>query len=186
MCVFVTNVQSQTKVKNEKVEKTGYKHSFDTSPLSPFLQMNDIGIWGVHYNYHFTDNDEVILGLSYMNMNLKHNDVEIGTTNSPGLIVGYRRYLWNNLHIEYQIWFCYDNYHEKIENKYYKSFDIWNEFRFGYQFNFKAFDIPLYTSVQWPFGFGLYASNKPESFNEREKENRYFYHFPLIFVGLKF
>lgn len=157
------------------LEKT-HKHSIDFSPISPLIK-----IYGVHYNYHFTQKDELILGLAYMNIYY-----DFGNTNSPALVFGYRRYLWKNLHIEYQVWPCYDNFYEKIENRYYESFDVWNEFRFGYQFNFKIKSLPVYTSLQWPFGFGLYASNKPKSFTDFEKDHRFFYQFPLWFVGVKF
>jgi len=153
-----------------------HKDSIDSSPISPF-----INIYGIHYNYHVTPKDELILGLGYMKI-----DFDFGTIHSPALILGYRRYLWKNLHIEYQIWPGYDNFYEKHEDKYYKSFDVWNEFRLGYRFNFQIFGKPFYTSLQWPFGFGLYASNKPDSFKEHEKAHRFFYQFPLWFVGFKF
>lgn len=153
-----------------------HRHSIDFSPISPLIK-----IYGVHYNYLMTQKDELILGLAYMNI---HYD--FGNTNSPALVLGYRRYLWKQLHIEYQLWPCYDNFYEKTEDRYYESFDVWNEFRFGYQFNFRIKKTPLYNSLQWPFGFGLYASNKPLSFKENEKENRFFYQFPLWFIGIRF
>ncbi len=152
------------------------KHSIDFSPMSPF-----IGIYGIHHNYHLTPKDELITGFAYMKLYY-----DFGNTNSPALIIGYRRYLWKNLHVEYQIWPGYDNFYEKNEDKYYKSLYIWNEFRFGYQFNFKISGKPFYTSIQWPFGFSLYASNKAQSFKELEKENPFFYQFPLWFIGFKF
>ena len=178
ICAFTTiNAQSQTTEKVEEKTKTiDYKNSIEFSPISPF-----IGIYGILYNYHLTSKDEFITGISYAKI---HYD--FGNTNTLALIIGYRRYLWRNLHIEYQIWPDYDNFYEKNEDKYYKSFDVWNEFRFGYQFNFKIMGNPFYTSIQWPFGFGLYASNKPQSFKDLEKENPFFYHFPLLFVGYKF
>lgn len=160
----------------DSTSTNGYEHSIDFSPISPL-----INIYGIHYNYHFTPKDELIFGLAYMKI---HYD--FGNTNSPALVFGYRRYLWRNLHIEYQIWPCYDNFYDKSEDKYYQSFDIWNEFRFGYQFNFDIKGIPFYTSIQWPFGFGLFASNKPKSFTDFEKDHRFFYQFPLWFIGFKF
>jgi len=153
-----------------------YKYSIDTSPLSPLFK-----IYGVHYNYRFEPKSEIILGLSYMNI---HYD--FGNTNAPAIIIGYRRYIWKKLHFEYQLWPTYDNFYEKNEDKYYKSFDLWNEFRLGYQFDFTVSEFPLYINLQWPFGFGLFASNKPDSFKEFEKDNRFFYFPPLIFLGIKF
>ena len=31
---------------------------------------------------------------------------------------------------------------------------------------FTLSNCPLYLNVQWPFGFGLYGSNKPQSFKD--------------------
>lgn len=152
------------------------RHSVDFCPLSPIIR-----IYTIQYNYRMTSKDELILGLAYMNI---HYD--FGNTNSPALIFGYRRFLWKNLHVEYQLWPCYDEFWEKNERKVYKSFDLWNEFRLGYQFNFNVASLPCYTTVQWPFGFGLYAGNKPESFMEHVKSNRFFCQVPLVFVGVRF
>ncbi|NVO19948.1 MAG: hypothetical protein HXX13_09620 [Bacteroidetes bacterium] len=173
--VTVLHAQSKTTVA-DSTRHEYYRNSIDFSPISPLIK-----IYGLHFNHKFTSKDEYILGVGYMNI---HYD--FGNTNSPSLIFGYRRYLWRNLHIEYQLWPCYDEFWEKNERKIYKSFDVWNEFRLGYQFNFKIAQQPFYTSIQWPFGFGLYASNKPKSFKDHEKENRFFYQFPLLFLGVRF
>ena len=152
------------------------KYSVDFSPMSPFIR-----IYGVQLGYKLNPKNELLTGLAYTNLHL-----DPGVTHSPSVILGYRRYLWRNLHIEYQIWPSYDNFYAYKEDAYFKSFDIWNEFRFGYQFNFKIKDKSLYTSVQWPFGFGLYSTNKPQSFKEHEEKEKFFYQFPLWFIGIKF
>lgn len=174
--VLFSYALSQNEIDNRTPNNLIYKHSIDTSPISPLID-----IYGIHYNYHFTEQDEFIAGLGYMRIGY-----DFGNTNSVALIVGYRRYLWEKLHIEYQLWPSYDDFYESNEDKYYPSYDLWNEFRLGYQFDFQLFEKPFYASIQWPFGFGLYASNKPDSFKEHEKENRFFYHVPLIFVGYRF
>lgn len=151
-------------------------NTIEFSPLSPFIH-----IYALQYSYRFARDDEVIAGLSYMNIRY-----DFGSTHAPAFIVGYRRFLWKNLHLEYQVWPAYDSFYEKNEGKYYKSFDIWNELRLGYQFEVDVSGVPGFISVQWPFGFGLYASNKPQSFKDHEKENRFFYFPPLLFVGIRF
>lgn len=173
---FTPSVKAGNNTIKDSLQKAEYRHSIDFSPISPLIK-----IYGIHYNYKIAPKDELIAGLGYMNIHF-----DFGNTNSPALILGYRRYLWKNLHIEYQLWPCYDEFWEKNERKIYKSFDVWNEFRFGYQFDFHLAKLPCYASLQWPFGFGLYASNKPESFKEHEKSNRFFYQFPLIFTGIRF
>ena len=170
---------------NAQQEDTlSYKQSLETSPLSPLLQYIDKGIWGLKYAYALTPKDELKLGLAYMNIYLDE-----GNTNSPAIIIGYRRYLWKRLYAEYELWPSYDKFYEKNEDQYYKGFDLWNEFRVGYQFNFTIKELPLFVNVAWPFGFGLYSSNKPDSFFERMDQGfsqKYFYQFPLVFVGFKF
>jgi hypothetical protein len=173
---------SQEELKNNSPSL--YKHSIETSPISPFLQMAKKGIWGIKYENALTPKDELKFGIAYMNLYFDE-----GNTNSPGLLIGYRRYLWKKLYAEYEIWPCYDEFYEKNEDRYYKGFDLWNEFRVGYQFNFKIKDVPLFINVAWPFGFGLYSTNKPDSFYDRMDQSfgdKYFFHFPLIFTGFKF
>ncbi|MCF7911457.1 MAG: hypothetical protein K9M99_02935 [Candidatus Cloacimonetes bacterium] len=173
LAVLSLNLYSQS---SDKEQEYHYKNSLELSPISPL-----VNIYGIQYLYQVNDKDELIAGLSYMKIKY-----DFGNTNASALILGYRRYLWKNLHIEYQLWPTYDNFYEKIEDKYYQSFDIWNEFRLGYQFDFNIGNIPFYSTLQWPFGFGLYAGNKPESFKDFEQDNRFFYQYPLIFIGIKF
>jgi hypothetical protein len=116
-------------------------------------------------------------------MNIRY---DFGSTHAPAVIAGYRHYFWKSLHVEYQIWPAYDSFCEKNEAKYYKSFDVSNEFRLGYQFDFSMAALPCFVSLQWPFGFGLYSSNKPQSFKNHEKVNRFFYFPPSLFLGVTF
>ncbi len=166
----------EPKALNEEKGKA-YKNSLDFCPEYPFVD-----VYAVQYSRELTIKDELMLGIAYLNQKY-----DCGHSNAGGVIVGYRRYVWQNFHVEYQIWPIYDNFYEKNEGKYYKSFDVWNEFRIGYRFDFMIFESPFYFNVQWPFGFGLYGSNKPESF---KKENsglkRFFYFPPLVFIGKKF
>jgi hypothetical protein len=168
---------AKSQIDNQIISDLQYRHSIDVCPLSPLFN-----IWAVHYTYKFTAKDELITGLSYMNIHFEG----VGSTHSPAIILGYRRYLWKNLHIEYEVWPAYDDFWEENERKYYSGFDVWNEFRLGYLFNFNIGKVPMYLNLQWPFGFGLYASNKPQSFKALEKDNRFFYFPPLFFIGFRF
>ena len=182
--ILLATSESGFSQSEQNVPIESYRHSLETSPLSPFMQMAQKGIWGLKYEYAITPEDELKLGIAYMNIYFDE-----GNTNSPALIFGYRRYFHKKWYAEYEIWPCYDEFYEKYEDKYYKGFDLWNEFRIGYQFNFKVGDFPLFTNVAWPFGFGLYSTNKPDSFYDRMNQSfgdKYFFHFPLIFVGYKF
>lgn len=153
------------------------KNSLDFCPEYPIVD-----VYALQYTRTLTAKGEMMLGVAYLNQKY-----DCGQSNAGGLIIGYRRYLWRRLHLEYQIWPIYDNFIEKKENKHYKSFDVWNEFRVGYGFDFTLSNCPLYLNVQWPFGFGLYGSNKPESFkDENSGSKQYFYFPPLVFIGIRF
>lgn len=185
--LFITFTYSTTltaQKQNENSLQGYYKHSIETSPLSPLLQIAKKGIWGIKYDYALTHKDELKFGLAYMNIYFDE-----GNTNSPAFILGYRRFLWKRFYLEYELWPGYDKFYEKNEEKYYYGIDLWNEFRIGYQYDFEIKKYPLFINVAWPFGFGLYSSNKPDSFYDRMDKsfgNKYFFHFPLIFVGYRF
>ena len=178
MVAMVINSFSQEieKSENESTPDPYYSHSVETSPMSLLLN-----VYGVLYYYRFSLHNEIITGINYSNL---HYD--FGNHNAPGMTIGYRRFLWKNLHFQYELWPAYDNFYEKNEDKHYKDFTLWNELRFGYQFNFKIKNQACYVSAQWPFGFFLVNGDKPKSYTDYEKDNRFFYQIPVLFIGLKF
>ncbi len=162
-----------------KIDTVKYSHSLDFCPLSPF-----IGIYALHYGHRFNTNNELIISPSYMRINYP----SIGHTNAPGFIIGYRKYLWKNLHIDYQLMPMWDRfYDESCDKTYPVSFDLWNEFRLGYAFDFNIIDMPFFINVQVPLGFALYSApnGKPEAFKKHVNENPLFY-IPLFFIGTRF
>ncbi|RKY51085.1 MAG: hypothetical protein DRP86_02460 [Candidatus Neomarinimicrobiota bacterium] len=178
MITAVSSGYGQTVSESDDVIE--YKHAVDFCPLSPVM-----GIYAIHYTYRFSRESEFIIAPSYMNIEYE----DVGHTDAPGFIVGYRRYLWKNLHIDYQLMPMWDRYYSEEESKTYPvGFDLWNEFRLGYSFDFKVKKISLFLNVQWPFGFALYSDpdGKPESFKERAEENPFFYFPPLFFIGFRF
>ncbi len=154
------------------------KHSIDFSPLSPAFK-----IYAIHYCYRLTPRSEVIIGPLYANIHYK----DIGHTDAPGFIVGFRQYLWKSVHIDYQLMPEWDRFYEQNENKRYKGFDLWNEFRLGCVWDFKLGNLPAFINFQWPFGFALYsqADGKTESFKKHVRENPLFYFPPMFFVGIR-
>lgn len=160
-----------------------HRHSIETSPMSPFLQLAGKGIWGLEYVCSITRSDEVKVGVAYMNIHF-----EEGNTNAPAITLGYRRFLWRRLYVEYELWPTYDRFYEKNEDRVYRGFDLWNELRLGYQVDFELGGAPLLANFAWPFGFALYTHNKPDTFFERmdrSASGRYFFHFPLVFLGFR-
>jgi hypothetical protein len=156
------------------------RHSFDTSPVSPIM-----GIYVLQYAYQFLPRHEVMLGTSYMNL-----PYDCGSTHAVSVFLGYRLYLWKNLHVEYQLWPTVDYFYENREKRYYGSFDLWGEARIGYRIDFDVFGAHLYVNAQWLFGNGFYASNKPQSFHEEvARESKllgiFNFHAPMIFTGFR-
>lgn len=179
--VFVLLISTKLMAQATKQPKDTirYKHSLDFFPLSPA-----IGIYALHYGYRFTTKDEFIISPSYMRIRYPN----IGHTNAPGFILGYRRYLWKNLHVEYQLMPMWDRFYAMNEDKTYPtSFDLWNEFRLGYVFDFKIKNIPLFLNLQIPLGFALYSDpqGKSDAFKKHAQENPLFY-IPLFFIGTRF
>jgi hypothetical protein len=174
--VYAQEKIPEVKTNDKNIENT-YKNSIDFCPEYPIVD-----VYALQYSRELAPTDELMFGAAYLNQKY-----DCGNSNAGGLIFGYRRYLWDKLHLEYQIWPIYDNFYEKNEKKHYKSFDIWNEFRLGYLIDFTIAKSPFYINVQWPFGFGLYGSNKPESFkHENSGHKRFFYFPPLVFIGKRF
>jgi hypothetical protein len=86
-----------------------YRHGIELSPLSPVMN-----IYGVLYSYGITKKDWLVGGPVYMQIKY-----DFGHTDAWALIVGYRRYLWRNLHLEYQLYPTYDDFYERNEDRIY-------------------------------------------------------------------
>jgi len=164
----------------ERPGATDRRHSIDFCPMSPMFK-----IYAIHYGRRLSQSSELIVAPYYANIHYE----DIGNTDAPGFIVGYRRYLWRGLHIDYQLMPQWDHFYEKNENKTYPlGFDLWNEFRLGYVWDFRVAGVPAFINFQWPLGFALYSddSAKPESFKKHAREHPLFYFPPMFFIGIRF
>ncbi len=157
-----------------------HRNSIDSTPMSPLFR-----IYAIHYCRRVTPESEVIVGPYYANIKFE----DVGHTDAPGFIVGYRRFFWRRLHLEYQLIPQWDHFYEENEDKRYPlGFDLWNELRLGYTWDFRAGSAPLFVNAQWPFGFALYSddSAKPESFKKKVEDDPFFYFPPMFFIGVRF
>ncbi len=155
-------------------------NSIDFSPMSPLFR-----IYVLNYSYRITPSSDIFFGPYYANIKFK----DIGNTDAPGFTVGYRQYIWKGVHLEYQLIPQWDHFYEENEKKTYPlGFDLWNEFRLGYTWNFELWSQPAFINFQWPFGFALYSdrSAKPESFKKHADKEPYFYFPPMFFLGIRF
>lgn len=168
-------------------------HSIEMSPLSPMFN-----IYAVQYAYHFDDANEAMIGVSYadipqkpaaakepswMKLFITPNTItkDIGINHSWTLFFGYKRYVYDRFHAEYQLWPGYNSFYSATEKKYFNGFDLWNEFRFGYTFDFG--DSPFYINLQYLVGFGLVEGNKPADFAEGADP---LFRAPVLFLGWRF
>ena len=180
VCFFTLLACAAQAPAQEVFAATEYKHSIDFCPMSPLFK-----IYAIHYCRRLSQNSELILAPYYANIHY----ADIGNTDAPGFIVGYRRYIWHKLHIDYQLMPQWDHFFEKNENKTYPlGFDLWNEFRLGYVWDFRVAGAPVFINAQWPLGFSLYSddSAKPESFKKHAKDHPLFYFPPMFFIGIRF
>lgn len=132
-------------------------------------------IYLVHINYALDDRHELFFGPCFQNF--KH---ESFTVNAYTLLLGYRYFLWKRLHVEAEIYPAYNNIYSNVTQTYFPGFEMWGEFKVGYQFNF--FKDKLYVQLAPGIGFGFFRANKPPNFDE---EIVYPIFTPQIMLGLR-
>jgi hypothetical protein len=165
-----------------RINQQRLKHSVSTDPLLPVFNS-----FAVIYEYEKTEKSSFILGFWYG----KATETYPKMLEYPGYAVNvspifaYRYYFWKKLHAEYQIYPGYTKYFERNERKFYKSFNLFNELRIGYKFNFQISKTPLFLNFQFPVGFVIFDTNEPETFSEVRKQDPIFYIFiPNIYFGI--
>jgi hypothetical protein len=158
-----------------------HRHSAETYPIMALFK-----VYSVQYAYRAWPRTELIAGLAYVNVEVSdRTDAVIGQLNAPTIPIGLRRYLWRNAHLEYQLWPAYNRYYDRVGERYYDGFDLYNEIRGGYRVDFTLGRRPLFTNLQYVYGFGLYPGNKPENFRQAVEDAPPF-HVPSISIGMHF
>ncbi len=143
-------------------------------------------VYSLQYSYRITSHLSLITGLAYVNVDVDDPQGKtIGKMHSPTIPMGLRAYFYRNAHVEYQLWPAYNFYYDRISSRYYNGFDLYNELRAGYRVDFTIANVPLFTNLQYVFGFGLYPGNKPENFTEATEDAPIF-HAPSISIGKRF
>jgi hypothetical protein len=168
----------------EALSNNDYPHSIGTDPLLPFFNS-----FALIYAYDLHKPFGLVIGVwySYATTTPSVYLEYPGAVQTIAMVAGFRWFIWRGLHLEYQLLPGYNRFYEEDEHKYYHSFGIYNEFRFGYRFDFKVYDIPFFVNIQWPIGFSLYESNEPASFAEVNRQDPIFYiFFPNIYLGFRF
>lgn len=159
-------------------EESNNKYGIEIFPLViPFK------IYSAQFVYEITPKDCFIIGFTYLNNYYPNKKNAIGQFFAPSIPFGYRRYLWENLNIEMQLWPAYNFYKDLTDNKFYKGFDLVGNIRFGYRFNFNIKELKFYTNIQIEYLYGIYKGNKPDNFNKVDAGLPFF---PALSLGYKF
>lgn len=181
-----SSVFTDSFAQNDTIVSTHYelKHSISSDPLLPLFNA-----FAIIYEYQRTDKSSFIFGFWYG----KATETYPKMLEYPGYSVnispvfGYRYYFWKKFHAEYQLYTGFTKYYEKSEDRFYKSFNLFNEFRIGYKFNFHIHRMPLILNLQFPVGFTIYDTNEPETFRQIRKQDPIFYIFyPNLYLGIRF
>ena len=145
----------------------------------------DYDIYFIQFCHKFSSRDEIVLGVFYLNSSIGNLLGYPGDEQLYTLELGYRRYLWRNLHVEFQILPQYVTCNDTIAQKSYSGFGLASEIRFGYLFNFNIFDVPFYINFQWFCGYYL-CNPKPQSFIEVDGGSFYISPVPMFLAGIRF
>lgn len=145
----------------------------------------DYDIYFIQFCSKFSSRDEIVLGVSYLNSSIGNLLGYPGDEQLYALELGYRRYLWRNLHVEFQILPQYATCNDTIAQKSYSGLGLASEIRFGYLFNFNIFDVPFYINFQWFCGYYL-CNPKPQSFIEVDGGSFYISPVPMFLAGIRF
>ena len=131
-------------------------------------------IYQVHISYHPGGNHEYFFGPAYQNFT--SGSV---TSNAMTLIVGYRYFVWKNLHTEVEMWPAYNPMYSNITKLHYRGVEIWGEIKIGYKFNLYR---NLFIQPAPGIGFGILRTNKPPNFSKDIKSPIFV---PQLIMGVK-
>lgn len=155
----------------------------DQKNLLALGPMGDIFIF--QYSRNLATNAEFVTGVSYTNPAILNVIRYPGTEQIFTIELGYRKYLWRNLHVEIQIDPQYFDCTDTVEHKAYRGLGLTPELRLGYRFDFRLFHRPLFFNLQWFAGYHL-INPKPKSFRDVDGGSGYLSPVPMFFLGIKF
>ena len=178
------NISGDSTYQN-KTNQQAYKAADDNEHRNSLEIGPDYDIYFIQFCRKFSSRDEIVLGVSYLNSSIGNLLGYPGNEKLYALEFGYRRYLWRNLHMEFQILPQYVTCKDTIVQKSYNGFGLASEIRLGYLFNFNIFDIPFYINFQWFCGYYL-CNPKPQSFIEVDGGAFYISPVPMFLLGTKF
>lgn len=154
-----------------------YRNSIEIGPMGD--------IYMLQYARRLHSPAEIVIGGGYLNTAILNMIKYPGINRVAFLGAGYRRYLWRNLNIEYQLFSTYVNCIDTIEQKVYKGPGLTTELRMGYRFEFRIRKVPLFVHLQWFAGYAI-INPRPPGFIEVDGGNFYISPIPIILLGGRF
>lgn len=163
-----------------------YRHAIVTDLTLPLF-----GAFALDYNYRISERFEAVIGFWYSKTSRTGSIVGSvpypGTVESIAGVVGARAYLWRGFHLEYQLLPGLSRYRKGDSEVPVDGFTLFNEFRIGYNFDTFLLGVPIRVNLQFPLGFELTSTNKPEGFQAADDEDPWFFIFiPNPYIGVRF
>ncbi|TVR54819.1 MAG: hypothetical protein EA421_07685 [Gemmatimonadales bacterium] len=134
-----------------------------------------VRIYPLHINRRIDAQREVFFGPAYQNWTSGTI-----TAQSYTLVMGYRHYLWRELHVELELWPAWGRWHSSVTDRNYPGWELWAEPKIGYRFHLTR---NLYLQPAPGVGFGIFRTNRPPRFDE-DIESPIFV--PQVILGVRF
>jgi hypothetical protein len=144
--------------------------------VSTSLTFPLVRIYQVYVNYRIDDRNEVSMGPAFQNF--RH---ESFTSNAYTLILGYRRYLTDQVSVEAEIYPAYNRMYSHVTESHHPGWELWAEAKVGYTWDLA--DERFFLHPAPGIGFGIFQSNPPPGFDQ-EIDSPVFV--PQLLMGVRF
>ncbi len=157
------------------------KWSLETSlTFAPAAQ-----IYMLKASYQVSPKSELGFGPAFQNW--KNTDKEPkGQANAYTLLLSYRYFFNNKVHVELEFWPAYNHFNSFIDGKTYKGLELWVEYKLGYKVTLTN---NLYINLQPGLAHGLWMQNKWPDFKDDTYVDflkKSFVFVPQVLVGWTF
>jgi hypothetical protein len=130
-----------------------------------------------------SENSELGFGPAFQNWK-NTEKAPRGQANAYTLLLSYRFFFWKNFHVELELWPAYNHFNSFVDDKTYKGFELWVEYKVGYK---APITKHLYINFQPGLAHGLWMQNRWPEFNStRDMIEKSFVFVPQILLGWTF
>jgi hypothetical protein len=136
-------------------------------------------------SYRLSERTELGFGPAFQNWK-NTDEVPRGQANAYTLLLSYRYFIYNNFHVELELWPAYNHFHSFVDGTTYKGLELWVEYKAGYK---ATLTDHLYINFQPGIAHGLWMQNRWPEFKEdsaAEFIKKSIVFVPQILVGYSF